>query len=396
MTMGNDISNFIPELRSKRIQVLREKMLVAKAICNFEEQAGLTFGDRVHRPTSPDFVVNDYVRNTDVTLQDVTTGDEYMDIDRSKEVSFYIDKLDAKQSKYDVEMESVKRATYKIKNEMDAHVLKAVLDSTYYADANENGGSAGTPATLIPSTTVQFFENAKAILRTADVEDDRAWYAVVTPKVCSIIAQTFVGSGFNLADSALKNGYKGDAFGLKIYESTNVLHTQTATCVSVVATNTLTVAWVVFTVAAATVGTAGQVLVGADDTAMATNFALAINAGTISAWAAAEYFPVSAANRIKLKNAGIYATSALGVLTIYGAGAFVATENATTITLGTLTAHCEIGRMWSTDLVVQMNPEVQKNKDPKKSGYNWLIIDLYGRKKFQEGKDRTLDARIVA
>jgi hypothetical protein len=55
-----------------------------------------------------------------------------------------------------------------------------------------------------------------------------------------------------------------------------------------------------------------------------------------------------------------------------------------------------MGRMGSTDLVVQMNPEVQKNKDPKKSGYNWLIIDLYGRKKFQEGKDRTADLRIVA
>jgi hypothetical protein len=140
--MANDISNFIPELWSKRIQVLREKMLVAKAVCNYEEQAGLTFGDRVHRPTAPDFVVNDYTRNTDVTLQDVTTGDDYMDIDRSKEVSFYIDKLDAKQSKYDVEMESVKRATYQIKNEMDGYVLRQTINATYDADAEQNGGSA--------------------------------------------------------------------------------------------------------------------------------------------------------------------------------------------------------------------------------------------------------------
>jgi hypothetical protein len=66
------------------------------------------------------------------------------------------------------------------------------------------------------------------------------------------------------------------------------------------------------------------------------------------------------------------------------------------ITLGTLTANCEIGRMGSTDLVVQMNPEVQKNKDPKKSGYNWLIIDLYGSKKFTEGQNRSLNAKIVA
>lgn len=391
--MANNITNFIPELWSKRIQVLREKMLVAKAICNYEEQAGLSFGDRVHRPTAPDFVVNDYVRNTDVTLQDVATGDEYMDIDRSKEVSFYIDKLDAKQSKYDVEMESVKRAVYKIKNEMDAHVLKAVLDSTHTADGWQvTGGSAGSPAALTPTVCTQFFENAKAILRTADVEDDRPWYAVVTPKVTAVIAQTFVGSGFNLADSALKNGYKGDAFGLKIFESTNVLHTQTATLNTVIATDVLVVAGVTFTVIA-TPALPGAIDLGANDTETAANFAAAINGW---AWAGTAYIEVSAADRIKLKNAGIYATSDGAVLTIYGAGEFVASKTGNTITLGTLTANCEIGRMGATDLVVQMYPEVQKNKDPKKSGYNWLIIDLYGRKKFTEGKVRTLNAKIAA
>lgn len=391
--MSNDISNFIPELWSARIQKLREKMLVAKAICNFEEQAGLSFGDRVHRPTSPDFVVNTYVRNTDVTLQDVTTGDEYMDIDRSKEVSFYIDKLDAKQSKYDVEMESVKRATYQIKNEMDAEVLKKVLDATYYADAAQNGGSAGTAATLVPSTTVQFFENAKAILRTADVEDDRPRYAVVTPSVTSVIAQTFVGAGFNLADSTLKNGYKGDAFGLKIFESTNVLHTQTATLSTAVATNAVTVAGVTFTFVASIGTTAGNVLLGSSDTDAAANLAALINA---PATTTANGVAISAANIIKLKKAGVYATAAAGVVTIYGAGSFVASKTGAPITLGSLISHCELGRMGATDLVVQMNPEVQKNKDPKKSGYNWLIIDLYGTKKFQEGKDRTADLRIIA
>lgn len=391
--MSNDISNFIPEIWSKRIQVLREKMLVAKAICNYEEQAGLSFGDRVHRPVWPDFVVNDYTRGTDVTLQDVTTTDDYLDINRSKEVSFYIDKLDAKQSKYDVEMESVKRATYQIRNEMDWYVLRQTIEATYDADAEQNGWSAGTAATLTPSTTVQFFENAKAILRTANVEDDRPWYAVVTPKVVSVIAQTFVGAGFNLADSALKNGYKWDAFGLKIYESTNVLHSQTLTGSTVVNTDAFTVAWVTFTFAT-TASSAGDVDLGSSDTEAMANAVLAIN-GTGTPWATT-YIDISAANRKLLKTAGIWATSDGAVLTVYGSGEFVMTESDSTLALGTLTAHCELGRMGSTDLVVQMNPEVQKNKDPKKSGYNWLIIDLYNAKKFTEGQNRSLDMRIVA
>jgi len=313
--MANDISHFIPELWSARIQKLREKMLVAKAVCNYEEQAGLSFGDRVHRPTAPDFVVNTYVRNTDVVLQDVTTGDDYMDIDRSKEISFYIDKLDAKQSKYDVEMESVKRATYQIKNEMDGYVLRQVINATYDADAEQNGGSSGTPATLTPATTVQFFENAKAILRTANVEDDRPWYAIVTPKVTSVIAQTFIGAGFNLADSALKNGYKGDAFGLKIYESTNVLHSQTLTGSTIVNTNAFVVAGVTLTFAT-TASSAGDIDLGSSDTEAMANAVLMLNGtGTPGA---TTYIDLSTANRNKLKAAGIWASSDGAILTIYG------------------------------------------------------------------------------
>jgi len=169
-------------------------MLVSKAVCNFEEQAGLTFGDTVHRPTMVDFVVDDYVRGVPATQQDMTPTDDTLLINKSKVVSFYVDLLDKKQSKYDAEMEAVKRATYQIKNDMDAMRLRETINATLYADANENGGSAGTPATLIPSTTTAFFENSKALLRTANVEDDRPWYCIVTPKVCSVIAQTFVGS----------------------------------------------------------------------------------------------------------------------------------------------------------------------------------------------------------
>jgi len=84
-------------------------------------------------------VVNTYVRNVDVTLQDVIAEDEYLDIDRSKEVSFYIDLLDSKQSKYDIEMEAVKKATYQIKNEMDAYIFSLTIGATYSSDAEDAG-----------------------------------------------------------------------------------------------------------------------------------------------------------------------------------------------------------------------------------------------------------------
>jgi len=391
--MVNAVTDFIPELWSKRIQKLREKMLVAKAICSFEEQAGLSYGDTVHRPTVSDFVVDDYVRWVAATAQDITSGDETLLINKSKVVSFYVDELDNVQSKYDIEMERVKRATYQIKDDMDMMRFRETINATLYADAAQNGGSDWTAATLIPSTTVAFFENAKALLRTANVEDDRPRYLAVTPKVCSIIAQTFVWAWFNLADSALKNGYKGDAFGLKVYESTNILHSRIFTGSTLINGNTFVVAGVTFTFAT-TASSAWNVDLGSSDTNACDNAVLAIN-GTGTPWATT-YIDISAANRAKLKAAGVRASAAAGVLTIYGAGAFTSTWYATTFVAGTLTAHCEMWRMGTVDMVVQMNPLVQKNKEPKMSGYTWNIFDLYGLKTFTEWAVRMLDLRIVA
>ena len=391
--MVNDMSNFIPELRSARIQKLREKMLVSSAVSSFEEQAWLVYGDTVHRPTMVDFVVNDYVRGVAVTPQDMTPWDDTLLINKSKEVSFYVDKLDVRQSKYDAEMEAVKRATYKIKDDMDMVRFRETINATYTCDAAQNGGSAWTAATLIPSTTVQFFENSKAVLRSANVEDDRVWYAVVTPKVTSVIAQTFVWAWFNLADSALKNGYKGDAFGLKIYESNNLLHSRIFTAATLVNGNTVTIAGVVFTFAT-TASTAWDVDLGSSDTDACANAVLAIN-GTWTP-SATTYIAISAANRAILKAAGVWASSDTGVLTVYGAWEFASTGTATTFVAGSLTAHCEMWRMWAVDMVVQLYPEVQRNKEPKMSGYTWMIIDLFGVKTFQEGKDRMADLNIIA
>lgn len=391
--MSNSTSSFNPQIWSKRHQLLREKMLVSKPISNFEEQAGLQVGSRVHRPIGPDFVVDNYTKYTDTTAQDVTTSDEYLDVDQFKVVAWDLDLIDIKQSKYDIEATTFDRATYQIKNTMDASRLKETLNASHTADAADVGGSLGTPATLTAANVNQFFSNAKATLRAANVEDDKARYAVVTPKITSLIEQSFVANGFGLADSTLKNGYKGDAFGLKIYESTNVTHTQTVTLATVVNTNTLTVGGVTFTFA--TVATnAGDVDLGASDTDAAANFVLAFNGtGTPSA---TTYIELSAANRKIIKWLNASATSELGVITIQFSGQVTVSKSGAPITLGSQYANLEIGRMGSVDMVVQMDAEIQKNKLPRQNGYAYQVYDVWGKKTFTEGAVRMLNGKVIA
>ena len=393
--MANDIEAFNPQLWSARIQKRREKLLVSKPVSSFEEQANLTHGARVHRPTAPEFLTNDYNKyGNGVSIQEVKSEDQYLDVDKVKEVSFYIDAVEDKQSKYDAEAEAVKSAVYSISQEMDYTRFKETINAADYADAATAGGSAGTPYTPAVSTLTEFIENSKAKLRLSGAEQDREWYLVATPKMVSYIAQSFIKDGFNLADSGLRNGYKGDAYGLKVYESTNLLHEVKFTADTIVATNTFAIAGITFTFVSSIGSTAGNVLMGSTDADALTNAALAVNAGS---GAGTNYIEISDANRAKLRKLGVYAVAdtTANTLTIYANGPFTFAGTATTFVPGALVAHCELGRKGAVDMVVQIDPKVQKNKVPNKTGYNFIIYDLYGVKTFDEGKYRMLDLRVA-
>ena len=393
--MANDIEAFNPQLWSARIQKRREKLLVSKPVSSFEEQANLTHGARVHRPTAPEFLTNDYNKyGNGVSIQEVKSEDQYLDVDQVKEVSFYIDAVEDKQSKYDAEAEAVKSAVYSISQEMDYTRFKETINAADYADAATAGGSAGTPYTPAVSTLTEFIENSKAKLRLSGAEQDREWYLVATPKMVSYIAQSFIKDGFNLADSGLRNGYKGDAYGLKVYESTNLLHEVKFTADKIAATNTFAIAGITFTFVSSIGSTAGNVLMGSTDADALTNAALAVNAGS---GAGTNYIEISDANRAKLRKLGVYAVAdtTAKTLTIYANGPFTFAGTATTFVPGALVAHCELGRKGAVDMVVQIDPKVQKNKVPNKTGYNFIIYDLYGVKTFDEGKYRMLDLRVA-
>ena len=393
--MANNIEAFNPQLWSARIQKRREKLLVSKPVSSFEEQANLTHGARVHRPTAPEFLTNDYNKyGNGVSIQEVKSEDQYLDVDKVKEVSFYIDAVEDKQSKYDAEAEAVKSAVYSISQEMDYTRFKETINAADYADAATAGGSAGTPYTPAVSTLTEFIENSKAKLRLSGAEQDREWYLVATPKMVSYIAQSFIKDGFNLADSGLRNGYKGDAYGLKVYESTNLLHEVKFTAATIAATNTFAIAGITFKFVSSIGSDKGNVLKGSTDEDALTNAALAVNAGS---GAGTNYIEISDANRAKLRKLGVYAVAdtTAKTLTIYANGPFTFAGTATTFVPGALVAHCELGRKGAVDMVVQIDPKVQKNKVPNKTGYNFIIYDLYGVKTFDEGKYRMLDLRVA-
>ena len=399
--MSNNLNAASPEYRSGRMQLLLKKKLVAREIANMEERATLTNGIKVHRPYHSDVKVNSYTKGVAVSAQDVTVTDEYLTVDQTKEATVYIDNIDKIQNKYDLANKMIDRIGYALQKDIDGAFLAQVVSSTYTIDDGSFSGTSGNPFSASVSNVFKLFTTVEAQMNTANIEDTKPWFAVITPNLKALLQQTNLYNGFQQADAALHGllkgmGYLGTWGNMNIFVSNNVKHVQKlTTSVILVAGETVTIGGVVFTAAADnSAATAGEFSIQAsEDNCMAT-LVTAIN-GSGTPWADT-YIEISAANRAILKNAGVTASYATHVLTLTTQGNVITSETSTVASRGVKEAHCWFGQYGVTDLVIQADVTVQQNKEPLLTGYNYLCYTLYGIKTFTEGANRCVKVNVVA
>ena len=386
--MANNLDAFSPEYWSARTQRLLKKKLIAREIASMEEQATLRDGDMVHRPYYSDVVVNNYTKGVDVTVQDVSATDEYLVVNKSKEATVYIDEIDVKQNKYDAANKYIDRMTYALKKDIDGAFLQEVLNAEYTMDDGDMGGTAGNPVTVSVANVFKLFTLTEAKMNANDIEDTKPWFFVITPDVKANIQQTNLVNGFQQADAALRGtlkgmGYLGTWGNFNIFVSNNVAHSNLVTVSSLAASDTLTVNGVTITFKA-TPAAAGEckptaaALIGMINGVMAT---------------AGDYVEFDAADRAKLLSVNASAIANGSDVEIVTAGSVAYAQSG--VTLGGEVAHCWAGQYGCTDMVIQKDVAVQKNKEPKKTGYNYLCWTLYGIKTFTEGAKRCIKVDVA-
>ena len=385
--MANNLSAFSPEYWSARTQRLLKKKLIAREIASMEEQAILRDWDMVHRPYYSDVVVNNYTKGTDVTVQDVSATDEYLVVNKSKEATVYIDEIDVKQNKYDAANKYIDRMTYALKKDIDGAFLQEALNAEYTMDDGDMGGTPNTPITVSVANVFKLFTLTEAKMNANDIEDTKPWFFVITPDVKANIQQTNLVNGFQQADAALRGtlkgmGYLGTWGNFNIFVSNNVAHSNLVSVSSLAAADTLTVNGVTITFAAAPAA-AGEckptkaALIGMINGEMAT---------------AGDYVEFSDADRAKLLAVNAKAIDNSGDVEIITAGHVAYAQSG--VTLGGEVAHCWAGQYGCSDMVIQKDVAVQKNKEPKKTGYNYLCWTLYGIKTFTEGAKRCIEVKV--
>jgi hypothetical protein len=225
---SNDVAALVPANWADAIQENLYKELVAMKVGDTRFESKLSSGTTVHFPMFGSLSTTAYVKGVDVTVQALDSTDEYLTIDQSWESSFYLDTVDQRQNLYSAMEAGIREATDAIKQKVETVFFAQVLNASDTLDAGDmSTGSAGDAVALTTTNVIEFFSKGRKKLGKALKGKEAV--AVISYAVASVIEQKMASAGFNIQDSALKNGYAGDFMGWKIYVSENLDETSSRT-----------------------------------------------------------------------------------------------------------------------------------------------------------------------
>lgn len=397
--MANDLDPSILEYWSRRMQRKHHKKDVFRAFASFEEQEHLKEGDTAHRPYRSTLVAQDYTRNGTFTVQDISTTDDYLTVNKCKVVPFYVDDLDEIQNSYKVRNEFADDAAVVLGNEIDGLVLARYQDANDTIDDGDIGGTASNGLTLTVNNIDKTFGVAKRKLNAQNISPDKR-VAIISSEFEQILWERIAGKESQLGDSTGVNGHIGRYGGFELYMSNNLAWSGKLVLATIptendtITINGVTLRW------KATIAQAGDIDIGASATISNTNLAAAIN-NSESLAAGIEgtlYWEVSAANRKLLKN--IAATAAAAYTTFIGTGkSYVVVSETLSAAADVWTPalqiqHALFMQKGAIDVVIQKKPNVEVKDVYNKLGKNIVPWTLLGVKTFKEGTYQILDAQL--
>lgn len=385
---------------SPKFQDILNKSLIGMKIANTRLQSQLSWGTTVQRNIldMSNTEVRDVVRYADRTIGTLADSSETIVINKQKAVDFALDSWDSLQMKpLQLGENAGKQCALKLRRYIDADILAETLNGFDSFDDGDIAGTAGNGIALTTTNLAQVVSELQAKLQSNNIEENGDLCLVIDPYIASIINQTIIGKNIALTDLTLKNGYAGPLVGFKTYISNNLTFTGILTLTEIpVNTNTVTINGVVFTFVDALGATAGNVLIGSSAATAQANLIAAVNG---AAGADTTYIALSAANRKKMTDSRIVATSVGTTMVIKatGSGRIACTETITHATdvWSKKMLHCYAGRAKQVDVVVQQDVTPEARKEAKQKTVNMLTDALYGLKTFADGAQNFLDLEIA-
>lgn len=397
---------------SNRMQVTRYSTPVYTAQASFEEQAMLTNGQSVVRPTFGTLYADSYTRGTDLTEQGYTETSETLTVNQTPAILLRADNWDALQHKSPLQQRLADDGMRAINKLIDADYLGEVTNATSTVDAGDVGGASGSPITLNATNILQIFAAAQRKLQLQDVNivgglDPRpeagnmkpmggAGFANLSPYVNEQLAYSLSGRETAEGDRIGMNGYQRTYFSFDNFVTTN------GTWVGVLGLatqptdgDTVVINGVTFTFKTVLGATAGNVLIGADADAARANLAALINTpGTTTAQGVA--LSTSDQDLMRRISGSDNATTNKLTVTAEGYGHVVVSETFTDATdaWDSETSKQMFGEKGAVDMVLQSKVGVEISDIPMQFGKYVKPRALYGLNTFTEGANALVSVDI--
>lgn len=215
------ITKFQPEIWSAGILGVLDKYLVygAQGVCNRDYEGTISAqGDTVRIISVADPSIDDYDKDTDLTVEVLTDSDQTLLINQAKAFAFEIDDIDMRQVANGGALmaEANRRAAFKLRDAADQYVAKQMALG---ADAdNALGVIDATTATNVYDTLLV---PAGVRLDEQNVGTEGRWIVLAPAAYAKLQLDSRFIKANESGTQALHNGVVGEAAGFRIYKSNN-------------------------------------------------------------------------------------------------------------------------------------------------------------------------------
>ena len=211
------ITNFIPQVWSARLQENLHNALVFGKLCNRNYEGDIAqWGDTVHINTLNDITVKAYDPSVEIEDPEQLSGtDATLTINHGAYYNFFINDVDAVQSRADVMDAAMRNAAYRLAADAERYILGVIT---------ENAGH--TKTTAVPTEAegglYSLLMEMKYILDTAGVPRfDRKLILPPNMETILLMDSRFI-TGSETAAAILKEGAVARALGFEIYISNDL------------------------------------------------------------------------------------------------------------------------------------------------------------------------------
>lgn len=217
--MPNDLTNFIPEIWSKKLTLLLDKSGVMMQCVNRDYEGEIkNSGDTVHIRTFGDVTVKTYTGS--ISYDNLTSPMQDLLIDQKKYFAFKVDDISKAQSNIDIMSGYLERAKVAIDLAKDSFLLAKHAD----VPSGNIVGSEATPVALTKDNIYSNFVAIAKLLKKANAirKDGKNPWIVINPDIEALMIQApeFIHAT-QTGDSALRNGSIGKIAGMDVLVCTN-------------------------------------------------------------------------------------------------------------------------------------------------------------------------------